>query len=286
MSNIPNTIKSEARAEQKRTGAKYTRALKDVLSRPSPLSFLEDISEAIRVLDTGMANNPCWTEDTRREARVAVTRIIRSRSSKSGHIVIVNMVGCLDTGVYELSELIITAANGVKTKPKFLVDVDDEDAQRMITSESIVLGEHENVLRCEFGRHSLEAFRDWAFPRAGGNVAFAVRVPNPDEPALYTPSDVVVHTHIPSEEGFLSKIAQMVSEEGFTLSSEANERLALRFQASYLPDYSLPYGWLSRLESISRHAIDCCVARWAAEPSSGTPDTEISLSDIEFAISR
>lgn len=286
MSNIPNTIKSEARAEQKRTGAKYTRALKDVLSRPSPLSSLEDISEAIRVLDTGMANNPCWTEDTRREARVAVTRIIRSRSSKRGHLVIVNMVGCLDTGVYELSELIVTAANGVKTKPKFLVDVDDEYAQRMISSESTVLGEHENVLRCEFGRHSLEAFRDWAFPRAGGDVAFAVRVPNPDEPALYTPSDVVVHTHIPSEEGFLSKIAQMVSEEGFTLSSEANERLALRFQDTYLPNYSLPYGWLSRLESISRHAIDCCVARWAAEPDTGTPDTEISLSDIEFAISR
>ena len=88
MSEIPNAVKGAARekmreAKERGETLKYTDALASVLDtetvEQSPnTKMVSRLRAALNHLNEAMTDNPCYTDETRRQARTVVTTIIRS----------------------------------------------------------------------------------------------------------------------------------------------------------------------------------------------------------------
>lgn len=296
MSNVSNSAKSLARtkmreAKERGEDLKYTAALSEVadtshiLSNSTPLTdILPRIRAAMRVIEEGMCDNPCYTDDTRKQVRVAVANIINSSGDKPKTYTM-GICGFRGTGKHHIAEVINKAliASGTvsdrgvkeyspKTPPK------DFSCLTWDVASDFSLG--------DMRLSALNDIREKAYKNGSSmtGVIIIVLSEHSKDSAHYRRIPSRVSTWIPPTNTLVEVIERHAQEKGFTLTDNAISEFEYalgRFMDNR--DFYYRRSWNVVLNNIVNRAIALRIEN-LVDAGDTDFDTKICAEDINEAV--
>lgn len=301
MSEIPNAAKGAAREKMREAKArgetlKYTDALASVLDaeavEQSPKTQLVSrLRAALNHLNEAMRDNPCYTDETRRQARTVVTNIIRTSEGKSSRVFPICIRGYKSTGGYRLAAGIYNALvkGGVVPEAEPVSFRGENDL-----SDMCLKGEHPTflIMRGDYAQESehhldninLFLFRSGETRCETNAVTFVMVGASNDFDHVYVDSTNRIRTHLPSKKG---ETAQIYAEHelGYVLTSNALKEFEDAMDAVQGCNDRHFYdkvSWIDVAESIVNRAVDVHLDKLIIKDTDDF-DTNVYAEDINQA---
>jgi len=296
MSNVSNSAKSLARtkmreAKERGEDLKYTAALSEVAdtshtpSNSTPLTdILPRIRAAMRVIEEGMRDNPCYLDKTREQVRITVSHIISSSGDKP-KTYSVAISGYRNTGKHHIADVINKALIAAGTVADMEVqEYDPKMEDFSCVTEEAVAGE-ESVY---FHRHLdiLNNIRESAFK--GGSSMTGVRITifhgHVSDSKRYKSIPSRISTWMPPTPTLIDVINERANKKGFTITENAVKEFEyILGRCMNDGEFFHKWSWSVAIDKLLNRAVATRINSICESNSDDNIDTDIYAEDLNEA---
>ena len=298
MSEIPNAAKSAAREKMREAKArgetlKYTDALASVLDaetvEQSPnTKMVSRLRAALNHLNEAMTDNPCYTDETRRQARTVVTTIIRSHEDDVPKAFPVCVRGYKGTGTDHIVNSVYASLVKGGVVPEAEPSMYHNDGYIAPDIPPFIsVGETDewdvSAIAKRFDRSAKLTFQSSDF-RKNPNVIVFVEIPYSSEfDGTYRSVLNRIDTHLPSYDDMVNYVPEIINEYRLTEYAKAEFKDAMRaIKDANNGEFYNRENWREVIRTLVARAVDVHLDKFIAKDTDNF-DTNIYSEDINQA---